>query len=103
MNIRLAAAATAVGLLVWSVPLRGQAGPTMTVHFINVGQALSTLVEFPCGAMLIDAGADKPHRNELVTYLTSFFSRRTDLNNTIDLVVITHQHLDHTRSLRSVV
>ena len=29
----------------------------MIAHFINVGQADATLLEFPCGAILIDAGA----------------------------------------------
>ena len=29
----------------------------MTAHFINIGQGQSVLLEFPCGAMLIDAGA----------------------------------------------
>src|SRR5258708_731955 len=33
------------------------ASPKMRAHFINVGQAASALLEFPCGAVLIDAGA----------------------------------------------
>jgi hypothetical protein len=30
---------------------------SMTAHFINIGQGESVLLEFPCGAMLVDAGA----------------------------------------------
>ena len=77
--------------------------PAMTAHFIDVGQAHATLLEFPCGAMLVDAGADDEHENALVEYLKSFFDRRTDLNRTLDVVLITHNHIDHTRSLREVV
>ena len=76
----------------------------MTVHFIEVGQALSALVEFSCGAMLIDAGSQGPasdHR--LIAYLNDFFDGRPDLNRTIDEVLITHNHIDHTNSLQSVV
>jgi len=32
-------------------------GPIMTAHFIDMGRANATLLEFPCGALLIDAGA----------------------------------------------
>ncbi len=77
--------------------------PTMTAHFIDVGQAEAVLLEFPCGAMLVDAGSDEEHGDALVAYLTRFFQRRTDLNRTLDVVLITHNHIDHTRSLRAVI
>lgn len=77
--------------------------PQMTAHFIDVGQAHATLLEFPCGAMLIDAGADEQHDGVLVAYLTKFFQRRTDLNKTLEVVIITHNHLDHTKSLKAVI
>ena len=32
-------------------------GPVLKAHFIDVGQANATLLEFKCGVMLIDAGA----------------------------------------------
>ena len=32
-------------------------GPVMKAHFIDVGQANATLLEFKCGVVLIDAGA----------------------------------------------
>lgn len=69
---------------------------TMQAHFINVGQADATLLEFPCGAILIDAGAqDTTTQTALITYLQHFFARRADLHNTLDLVVISHDHTDH--------
>lgn len=73
-------------------------------HFINVGQADSTLVETPCGAILIDAGAqDQDHADKLIRYLDAFFARRTDLNRTLKLVGITHNHIDHTLALKKIV
>jgi competence protein ComEC len=77
--------------------------PEMYAHFINVGQADSTLLEFPCGAVLIDAGAqDEQYAGKLKTYLDNFFARRTDLNNTLESVIITHNHIDHTSALQTV-
>jgi len=76
----------------------------MTAHFVNVGQAHATLLEFSCGAMLIDAGAeDDAHEQTLIDYLNTFFARRTDLNRTLEAVLITHNHIDHTRAVRRIV
>lgn len=75
----------------------------MAVHCVNVGQADCTLLEFPCGAVLIDAGAqDDAHVTRLLTYLDGFFAKRADLNKTLEAVFITHNHIDHTRALREV-
>ncbi len=72
----------------------------MAVHFIDVGQADASLIEFPCGAVLIDAGVENENRVEqLLSYLDDFFTRRQDLNMTLDLVVVTHCHIDHNRAL----
>lgn len=76
----------------------------MTVHYIEVGQALSALVEFPCGVMLIDAGSqDDPADRRLIAYLNDFFKGRPDLNRTLDEILITHNHIDHTNSLQHIV
>ena len=78
--------------------------PSMTAHFINIGQGESVLLEFSCGAMLIDAGAqDAAARTALIAYLNKFFARRTDLHKTINTVLITHDHIDHDFGLRSAV
>ena len=76
---------------------------TMVAHYFDVGQASSVLLEFTCGAVLIDAGAqDSTDVNNLLGYLTDFFARRTDLNNTLETVFITHNHIDHTKGLDEV-
>lgn len=90
--------------LVVGTALSYASGPEMRAHFIKVGQADSTLLEFPCGAILIDAGAqDDDFADGLIDYLTKFFERRTDLNNTLDCIYVTHPHIDHTFALRKVV
>ena len=76
-------------------------------HHINVGQADATLLEFPKGAILIDAGAEPDNddvlHDHLLDYLHQFFARRTDLANTLDAIIITHPHLDHTSMLLEVL
>jgi beta-lactamase superfamily II metal-dependent hydrolase len=41
----------------------------MTAHFINIGQGESVLLEFPCGAMLIDAGSAGQRRTNPIDRL----------------------------------
>jgi len=87
------------------IPHRGscQEDSTMYAHYINVGQAAAVLLEFPCGAVLIDAGAqDDPSSTDLLNYLDKFFQRRTDLNKTLALVMVTHPHIDHNKVLADV-
>lgn len=77
--------------------------PKMRAHFIDVGQGASTLLEFPCGAILIDTGAqDKDHVEQLISYLDTFFARRSDLHETLAEVIVTHPHIDHSMGLRRV-
>lgn len=76
----------------------------MRIHVIDVGQGASALLEFPCGAILVDAGAqDDVYEARLIQYLETFFSRREDLNRTLDVVLITHCHVDHNRGLDRVL
>jgi competence protein ComEC len=79
----------------------------MTVHLLDVGQGAATLIEFPCGAMLVDTGGEENeqfHSNvRLKEQLDAFFARRTDLRRTLDLLVITHPHIDHVRGLPVVL
>ena len=77
--------------------------PAMRVFCINVGQADCTLLEFPGGAVLIDAGADAEHRGEAKAFLQKFFARRTDLHNTLESIIVTHSHIDHTVELQSLI
>jgi len=72
----------------------------MRVHQINVGQGSATLIEFPCAAILVDAGGEKNalfnSSDALKDYLDEFFDRRTDLQHTLQCVYLTHPHSDHT-------
>lgn len=81
--------------------------PKMRVHLIDVGQGAATLVEFSCGAILIDTGGESNRymdsTQNLMTYLQAFFESRPDLDNTLSLVVLTHPHIDHTRGARVVL
>ena len=51
-------------------------GPVMKAHFIDVGHANATLLEFKCGVVLIDAGADQEHEEALVEFLNRCFDER---------------------------
>jgi competence protein ComEC len=79
----------------------------MTVHLLDVGQGAATLIEFPCGAMLVDTGGEDNEEFKstvrLKQQLDAFFDRRTDLRRTLDLLVITHPHIDHVRGLPTVL
>jgi competence protein ComEC len=80
----------------------------ITAHYINVGQAASALVEFPSGAILIDAGGEDTgggnvYGAHLVQYLKTFFKDHPSLNDTLDAVIISHPHIDHTMSLMDVM
>lgn len=79
-------------------------GP-MVLHFINVGQAAATLVEFPgnCGAILVDAGEGPGFDGALSAYLENFFEvTRPDLNRRIKALYITHPHMDHMAGLAGI-
>jgi competence protein ComEC len=84
----------------------------MSAHYINVGQADSILLEFTHAAVLIDAGGETTDeatggkfrdRDHLIDYLNKFFARRTDLNRTLAMIVISHPHIDHTKNLGAVM
>ena len=88
----------ALGLSLPSAP-KAQDAESMTVHFINVGQGDATLLEFACGAILVDAGGEGeeswPAGITAVGYLSGFFEGRRDLGYTLGGMVLTHQHIDH--------
>src|SRR2546422_4998044 len=79
----------------------------MNAHFINVGQGAAVLLEFSCGAALVDTGGEMSDSfsstKALTGYLDAFFSRRTDLSKRLALVILSHPHIDHTRGLPTVM
>lgn len=105
MNRAMGQTAFSSWLFVVVITCRTSADPgAMVVHYIDVGQGAAALVEFPCAAILIDAGGqDDAHVDHLLEYVREFFQRRTDLNNTLQSIIITHQHVDHTKALQRVV
>ncbi len=79
----------------------------MRVHVINVGQGAATLLEFACGAVLVDTGGESSGSFdgtvELEAYLDHFFDRRADLSRHLAAVYLTHPHIDHTRGVRRII
>jgi competence protein ComEC len=92
----------AVLLTGYSFVAMGQSNDSMYAHFIDVGQGQAILLEFPKGAVLIDAGGQEDMKDKLLVFLNQFFSRRTDLNRTLNGVIITHQHIDHDQGLKDI-
>jgi competence protein ComEC len=75
----------------------------MAVHYIDVDQGAAALLEFPCGAILIDAGGRGDAASDhLVSYLQAFFARRADLGGRIAAIFVTHTHVDHNSNLRRI-
>jgi competence protein ComEC len=82
-------------------------GDQMVAHFIDVGQGDATLLEFSCGAVLVDTGGERTDsvtgRDQLIAYLQEFFVHRSDLANTLNLVVLSHPHVDHTDGVSELI
>ena len=76
---------------------------SVRVHLLDVGQGAATLIEFPCGAMLVDVGGELDDSFDSVAVLRkqleAFFARRVDLQRTLALLLITHPHIDHVRGI----
>ena len=72
---------------------------TMKVHFIDVGQADATLIEYGDGdeafTLLIDTG--NWHSSDVVSYLHS-----QNIKD-IDIIAITHPHADHIGQLDQII
>ena len=76
----------------------------MRAHFIDMGQGLATILQFPKGIILIDAGSQilggtTESKDKVMAYLTDFFTKNPQYNWTIDAIIVTHNHQDHTGSI----
>ncbi|MBA7473263.1 hypothetical protein ES707_08598 [subsurface metagenome] len=71
-------------------------GGDLVVHFIDVGQGDSVLIEFRDRTMLIDAG-ERGMGERVIAYLEDRNVER------LDVVVATHAHSDHIGGLADVV
>jgi beta-lactamase superfamily II metal-dependent hydrolase len=87
-----------------SAMLTGPLSPDhMSVHFVDVDQAAAAVIEFPCGVVMVDAGARNPAgATALVNYLNALFARRPELNRRISTIFVTHSHTDHNYALQTV-
>lgn len=65
------------------------AGDEMRVHFIDVGQGDSILIESPNGKMMLIDGGVKSAGNQVIAYLTELGVQK------LDVVVATHPDADH--------
>ena len=76
----------------------------MTAHFVDVGQGDGAILEFPCGVAVVDLGGEFRTSTEggkiFIKYLTEFFETRPHLNNTIDVIFVTHPHADHIAGMK---
>src|SRR5262245_50432866 len=73
---------------------------TMTAHFIDVGQGAATILEFSCGAILIESGGEQRNggfegRERFEEYVHRFFTDRPQLEGKFGLIVLSHPHQDH--------
>lgn len=86
-----------INLFIWSYHLSGKVTDIMKVHFLDVGQGDSILIEAPNGKqVLIDGGRDASVLNEL-GQIMGFFDR------SIDIVIATHPDADHITGLPLVL
>jgi PGF-pre-PGF domain-containing protein len=74
----------------------GSAAENLTVHFIDVGQGDSILLEYGDREMLIDAG-ERSASDDVVNYLNS------EGITSLDYVVATHPHADHIGGISDIL
>lgn len=87
--------------------------PAMVVHALDIGQGDGFIIEFPCGAMMVDTGGELTDATTgipafdsdvaLEAQVRAFFDARPHLDKTLDLVVLSHPHIDHTRGVSKLI
>ena len=86
-------------LFIWLVPVfqAEEPSPYLQVHFLDVGQGDSTLIETPDGVqVLIDGGRDAGVLRQLAKYMSVW-------DRDIDVVIATHPDQDHIGGLVDVL
>jgi competence protein ComEC len=107
LRAQLPVIALSCAFLFGNVPAWSQ----VTVHYINVGQAAAALVEFDSGLIMIDAGgeatSDHPsgavYRQHLIDYINNVFALHPSWDKTIEGLIISHPHIDHTMLIMDVL
>ena len=99
-------ALVALGLLGVTLGARAAAPrlwPTLTVHFLDVGQGDSCLVELPDGrTLLVDGGGSFDDRFDPGSLVLVPWLRRHGVRR-LDVVAVSHPHPDHANGLAAVV
>src|SRR5690625_7263434 len=76
-------------LFIYPVEAIGFENPEMKVHYIDVGQGDSILIETPTDKVILIDGGPPNAGNKLVTYL------KKQQVGEIDILFVTHQDYDH--------
>jgi competence protein ComEC len=92
-------------------PLRptssGEDQPKMIAYMIDVGMGDAIFIDIPPkDCMLVDAGSwDNYGIDNLMNFLGQFFSDpdHASYQNTLDVVIATHQHMDHIQGMLNVL
>lgn len=76
---------------------KSQVSGQLKVHYINVGQGDSTLIELPNGKNVLIDGATRSNGQTVLNYLSNLNIKK------IDYVIATHPHEDHIGGLVNVI
>lgn len=69
----------------------------LKIHYLDVGQGDSTLIELPNGEIMLIDAAEKSEANKIIQYIKDLGYQK------IDYVTGTHPHTDHIGGLASVI
>lgn len=94
--VRSAAALLCFALATLAAP-RAQAQGKLTVYFFDIGQGDSELIISPTGKTMLIDGGPPDHTEHLVERVKAL------VHGPLDLVVLTHPHLDHLGGLAAVI
>ena len=78
-----------------SIDLSCMKNCSLKVHFLDIGQADCTIIQFPNKqTMIIDAGAEN-HTYSTPNYICNYLKNNVLESNVIDYIVLTHSDSDH--------
>lgn len=79
-------------------------GAPLNVHFLDVGQGDSCIVELPDGKKMLIDGADKGYDDEIINYIKeNIFDENGEVIDHFDYAILTHTDGDHCGSMDEVL